>query len=144
MKKKWLEIKRIHMQLEPWVSSCIFFGWWFNPWEFWGYWLVHIVVPPMGLQTPSAPWIFSLAPSLETMCSVQWIVVNIHLYICQVLVEPLRRQLYQTPVNKHLLASTIVSGFGGGLWEGGQVGQSLVCHQWEERSLVLWRFCSPV
>jgi hypothetical protein len=28
------------------------------------YWLVHIVVPPMGLQTPSAPWVYSLAPSL--------------------------------------------------------------------------------
>ncbi|KRY63404.1 hypothetical protein T4D_898 [Trichinella pseudospiralis] len=25
------------------------------PRELWGYWLVHIVVPPMGLKTPSAP-----------------------------------------------------------------------------------------
>jgi hypothetical protein len=25
-----------------------------------GYWLVHIVVLPMGLQTPSAPWVLSL------------------------------------------------------------------------------------
>ena len=25
------------------------------------YWLVHIVVPPIGLQTPSAPWVLSLA-----------------------------------------------------------------------------------
>jgi hypothetical protein len=22
-----------------------------------GYWLVHIVVPPIGLQTPSSPWV---------------------------------------------------------------------------------------
>jgi hypothetical protein len=29
----------------------------------------------------------------------------------------LRRQLYQAPVGKLLLASTIVSGFGGGLWD---------------------------
>jgi hypothetical protein len=29
-----------------------------------GYWLVHIVVPPIGLQTPSAPWVLSLAPPL--------------------------------------------------------------------------------
>jgi hypothetical protein len=29
-----------------------------------GYWLVHIVVPPIGLQTPSAPWVLSLAPQL--------------------------------------------------------------------------------
>jgi hypothetical protein len=40
------------MQLEPWVPLCVLFGWWFSPWEFWGgggYWLVHIVAPPMGL-----------------------------------------------------------------------------------------------
>jgi hypothetical protein len=24
-----------------------------------GYWLVHIVVPPIGLQTPLAPWVLS-------------------------------------------------------------------------------------
>jgi hypothetical protein len=45
----------LHIQLEPWVPPCVLFGWWFSPWELWGYWLVHIVVPPMGLQTPSAP-----------------------------------------------------------------------------------------
>jgi hypothetical protein len=28
------------------------------------YWLVHTVVPPIGLQTPSAPWVLSLAPPL--------------------------------------------------------------------------------
>jgi hypothetical protein len=33
-------------------------GWW------WWYWLVHIVVPPIGLQIPSAPWLLSLAPPL--------------------------------------------------------------------------------
>jgi hypothetical protein len=32
------------------------------------------------------------------------------LLCCQVLAEPLRRQLYQAPVSKHLLASTIVLG----------------------------------
>jgi hypothetical protein len=41
----------LHMQLEP----CVLFGWYFSPWKLWGYWLVHIVVPPMGLQIPSAP-----------------------------------------------------------------------------------------
>jgi hypothetical protein len=29
-----------------------------------GYWLVHNVVPPIGLQIPLAPWVFSLAPPL--------------------------------------------------------------------------------
>ena len=42
----------LHMQLEPWVPPCIFFGWWFSPWELWGNWLVHIVVLPMGLENP--------------------------------------------------------------------------------------------
>jgi hypothetical protein len=27
-----------------------------------GYWLVHIVVPPIGLQISLAPWVLSLAP----------------------------------------------------------------------------------
>jgi hypothetical protein len=72
----------------------------------------------MGLQTPSAPWVLSLAPSLGTLCSVQWMAVSIHFCICQALAEPLRRQLYQAPVSKLLLASTIVSGFGGYLWDG--------------------------
>ena len=30
-------------------------GWWFSPWELWGFWLVDIVVLSMGLQTSSAP-----------------------------------------------------------------------------------------
>jgi hypothetical protein len=29
-----------------------------------GYWLVHNVVPPIGLQIPLAPWLLSLAPPL--------------------------------------------------------------------------------
>ena len=32
-----------------------------------GYWLVHIVVPPIGLQTPLAPWVLSLAPPLGAL-----------------------------------------------------------------------------
>ena len=48
----------LHMQLEPWVPTCVFFNWLFSPRELWGYWLVHIVVPPTGLQAPSAPWVF--------------------------------------------------------------------------------------
>jgi hypothetical protein len=35
------------------------------------YWLVHIVDPPIGLQTPLAPWVLSLAPPLGTLCSIQ-------------------------------------------------------------------------
>ena len=43
----------IHMQLETQAPG--------------GYWLVHIVVPPIGLQIPLAPWLLSLAPPLGAL-----------------------------------------------------------------------------
>jgi hypothetical protein len=96
--------------------------WWFSPRELWGYWLVHIVVPPRGMQTPSAPWVLSLAPSLGALCSTQWMIVSINFCICQALAEPINRQLYQAPISKPLLTSTIVSGISGGLWDGSPGG----------------------
>ena len=76
----WLGHPLQHMQLDPWVPPCVLFSWWFSLWELWGCWLVHNVVPPMGLKTSSAPWVLSLAPSgsLRTLCPVQWMAVNIH------------------------------------------------------------------
>jgi len=113
----------LHMQLETWVPQCVFFDWWFSPRELWGYWLVRIVVPPTGLQTSLALWVLFLAPSLGTLCFVQWMTMSIHFCIWQALAEPLRRQLYhQAPVSKILLASAIVSGFGGCLWDGSPGG----------------------
>ena len=64
--------------------------WWLSPWELLGYWLVHIVVPPMGLQTPSAPWVLSLDPPLGTLCSVEWLAESVPLCICHALAEPPR------------------------------------------------------
>jgi hypothetical protein len=52
----------LHMQLETQVPGGGGGG---------GYWLVRIVVPPIGLQTPLAPWVLSLAPSLGALCSNQ-------------------------------------------------------------------------
>jgi hypothetical protein len=43
--------------------------------------------------------------------------VSIHFCICQALAEPLRRQLYQAPVSKLLLASAIVYGFDSCFWK---------------------------
>jgi hypothetical protein len=111
-----------HMQLEPRVPPCIFLDWWFSPSELYGYWLVHIVISPMGLQTCSAPWAFSLSPSLGTLCSIKWMTVSLHFCIFQALAEPLMRQLYQASVSKILLASAIVSVFGGCLWDGSPSG----------------------
>ena len=55
--------------------------------------------------------------------------------------EPLRRQPYQAPVSKHLLASTIVSGFGKSIWDGtaGETvsGLALTFFSWETYWLVL-------
>jgi len=102
------------MQLEPWVCPCVLFGWWFSPWELW---LVGIVVL-LGLQTPSSPSILSLTLPMGTPFSVQWFAARIHLCICQALAEPLRRHLYQAPVNMHFLASAILSGFGSCMYMG--------------------------
>jgi hypothetical protein len=54
--------------------------------------------------------------------------VSIHLCICQALAKPLRRELYQVPVSKHLLASTTVSGFGDCNEMDSQVSRSLNGH----------------
>jgi hypothetical protein len=94
----------LHRQLEPQVPPCVFFDWWFGPTELWGYWLVHIILPPVQLQSPSAPWVLSLAPSLGTLCSVQWMIVSINYCIYQALSETLRRQLYQAPISRLFLA----------------------------------------
>jgi hypothetical protein len=83
-----------------------------------GYWLVHIVVPPIGLQTPLAPWVFSLAPLLGTVCSTQYMTVSKHFCICQALAYPHTKQLYQGPFSKILLVYEKVSGFSGWLWDG--------------------------
>jgi hypothetical protein len=55
------------------------------------------------------------ALSLMVGCKIQ-------LCICQVLAEPLRKQLYQAPVSKNFPASTIVSGFGDNIWDGSPGG----------------------
>jgi hypothetical protein len=75
------------------------------------------VVLPLGLQMPSAPSVLSLTPSLRIPCSAQWLAASICLFICQTLVEPHRKQLFQSPVSMHFLASTIVSGFGDCIWD---------------------------
>ena len=73
----------------------------------------------MELQTPSAPWVLSLAPPLGTLCSVQWTTVSVHFCNYQALAEPLMKQLYQAPVSKHLLGLRTVHEMDA------QVGQSL-------------------
>ena len=79
----------LHMQPEPQVPPCVFFDWWFSPRELWRYWLVHNVVPPMGLQTPSTPWVSFIGdPVLSPMVGFE----DPPLYLSGT-VEPLQRQL---------------------------------------------------
>ena len=44
-----------------------------------GYWVVHIVVPLIGLQIPLAPWVLSLASSLGALCSKTEVDAHSHL-----------------------------------------------------------------
>jgi hypothetical protein len=93
----WLGYPLLHMQLEPWIPLCGFFclfgclvvcligwlvGWRFSPREFLGLLVSSYYCSPMGLQTPSVPWVLSLAPSPGALCSVQWMAVRIHFCIC--------------------------------------------------------------
>jgi hypothetical protein len=82
-----------------------------------GVWLADIVVLTIGLQIPSATSVLSLTLSLGNQCSGQRLAVSIHLYIFQVLAEPLRRQLYQAPVSMYFLESTTLSIFGDCIWD---------------------------
>jgi hypothetical protein len=106
---------QIHMQLEPCVPPCVFLGWRFSPSELWRVWWVDKYCSSYGIVNPSAPSVLSLTPPLETpsetLYTVQWLALSICYYICQALADPLRRQLYQTPVIMDFLTSTIMSGF---------------------------------
>jgi hypothetical protein len=85
--------------------------------------LYSLVGGLVRLQAPSVPSVLSLAPSLRTLlCSVPWLAESIHLCICEELADPLRRQLHRVPVNKYLMASTIVSEFGNCIWDGSPGG----------------------
>jgi hypothetical protein len=62
----WQGHPLLHMWLQLWVPPSVLFGWWFISWELWGFWLVYIIVLPMGFQTPSSPSVLSLTPPLGT------------------------------------------------------------------------------
>jgi hypothetical protein len=105
-----------HWCLTRLSSATYLLGWWFSPWELWEYWLVYIVAPPMGLQVPSVPLVLSLAPPLGSLYSVHWLAESIHL--CLSGTGQAFQETALVPVSKHLLASTIVSGFGDCIWDG--------------------------
>ena len=81
-------------------------------------WLVDSVVLPVGLRTHSAPSVLLLTLPLVPLHLVQWLALSFSICIGQALAQPLRGQLYQAPVSKYFLASTLVSGFGVCRWDG--------------------------
>ena len=85
-------------------------------------------LPLMPDKAPSTPSVLPLTPPLGSLCSVRWLTSSIRICIGQDLAESLSRQLYQALVSKHFLASAILSGFGGCMWDGswgGAVSASL-------------------
>jgi hypothetical protein len=112
----WWQIRQSSATYAAGAMDPSIFGWWFNPWELWGIWLVDIVDLLMRLQSPSAPSVLPLTPPLVSPGSVWWLAMSIFIFICWVLAEPLRGQLYQAPARKHFLTSAIVSAFGVCRW----------------------------
>jgi hypothetical protein len=98
-----------------------FFDWWFSPRELWGYWLVHIVVPPMGLQIPSA-WVLSLVPSLGTLFFVQWMAVSIQLLYLSGTGIASQDAAISGSCQQALVGIHNSVGFGGCLWDGSPSG----------------------
>jgi hypothetical protein len=65
------------------------------------YWLVHLVVSPIGLQTPLAPWVLSLAPSLgPCVPSNRWLWASTSVFARHW--HSLTRESCQSPVIKNL------------------------------------------
>ena len=42
----------LHMLLEPWVASCVLFGWWFSLWELWEVLVGWYYCPSYGAANP--------------------------------------------------------------------------------------------
>ena len=55
-----------HMWPAPWAAPGVFIGWWFSPWSSGGSGLLTLLLPPLRLQTPSAPSVPSPTPPLGT------------------------------------------------------------------------------
>ena len=109
--------KAILCYMCSWSHGSLHVGWSFSSWELWGVWLVDIVVFPMILQTSSAPSVLPLTSKLGSQSSFWWLTASIHICISKNLAKPLRKHLYQAPLSKHLLASAIVPGLGGCIWD---------------------------
>jgi hypothetical protein len=66
-------------------------GWWFSPWELWGYWLVHIDVPPMGLPFCILNPYSVFGGHQQWCCEVVWgqlVLRDFKTFVCLVIYAP--------------------------------------------------------
>jgi hypothetical protein len=54
----------LHIQLKPWVPTCVLFNCWFSSWKLCSVWLVDSVVLPMGFQIDLDPSVLALPSPL--------------------------------------------------------------------------------
>ena len=87
------------MYLEPWIPPCTLLGWWSSPLELWVVRPADVVLL-IGLQSPSASPVLLPASSIGSLSSVCWLASSIHVYIGQLLAEPLKEQSYQVYISK--------------------------------------------
>jgi hypothetical protein len=107
----WLGHPQLHIQQEPWVPLCVFFGG-LDPWA------LRVLISSYWSSSYGATNNLSSLGTFSSsfigdLYSIQWMTVSIHFCICQALAENFRRQLYQAPVSKLLLSYAIVFGFDG-------------------------------
>jgi hypothetical protein len=114
-------------------------------------WMISTVAPSMGLQPPSVPSVPSTTPpsgirELSPMvgCELPPLSLSGSVRASQ------ETAVYQTYISKHFSASTIVSRFGGYIWDGswgGTVSGWPFLHSLPHTLclyFLLWLFCSPL
>jgi hypothetical protein len=77
-----------------------------------------MLVLSIRLQTPLAPTVIAMTSTLRSPYSVQCLALYVYICMWPALPEPLRGQLYETPVSKHFWASAVLSGTGVRRWDG--------------------------
>ena len=90
-----------------------------------GFWLVDIVVLPMGLLTPSPPWVLSLTLPLGNLCLVHWFATASGLHLSGSGRLSQETAINQAPVCRYFLASTKCLGLVTVYGMDPQVGQSV-------------------
>jgi hypothetical protein len=79
----------------PWVTPCVFFGWWSSPGISRGSEQLTLLLIPWGYKHPRFLQSFLQFLHWGLPSSDKGLAANIQLYLCQALAELLRRQPYQ-------------------------------------------------